>query len=216
MDKKSGPKKGFREKKKLNKAQQIAELEKSVQGLQMAVRIMQMGFQQFGGSLQRLDTDINNSMGVLNDLQYRTLAMLELGDFDRDKLDKIASDLKLKDFNDASKKEDIEKKYEDTDVIAEDSVVTITSECTTNNKKSIFRSKFKLDESGNPAASKEFPGKKVGDKFKFTIGKDEHIIEILDIKKAPKKEEEIKLDVKEDKKECSDCDSCDKECKKEG
>ena len=208
------PKKGFRNAPKPNKTQRIEELEKMFANIQMALRVLQMGMQQFGNSLQLMEKDISSSMGVLNDLQYRTLAMMKITNMDKDKLEKIAADMKLKDFNDASDKEDAEKKYEIVDTIEKDSVVIIASTCEEDPDASIFRSKFKLDESSNANAIKEFPGKKVGDKFDFTINDKKHVIEILGIRKVPAVEEVdvLKDGLPEDLK--SKCEGCDSKCNK--
>ena len=213
------PKKGFRNAKKPNKAQQIDELQKMLANLQMAVRVSQMGLQQIGGSIQRMEKDLSGSMGVLNDIQYRTLAMMKLLNVDKDNLETIAEEMKLKDFNEASDKEDVEKKYEVADIVESDSIVIITSECVESPEAAIFRSKFKLDESANAKAMEIFPSKKVGDKFDFEIAGKKHVIEILGVRKVPVA---VEVDVMEeslpedlqpkcacgDEAACSDCESC--------
>jgi len=211
------PKKGFRNAPKPTKAMKIEELQKMLANLQMAVRVMQMGMQQIGNSVQAMEKDINSTMGVLNDIQYRTLAMLEMQQLDKDKLEAIAADMKLKDYNESSDREDAEKGYEIIDTIEKDSVVIITSECPENLDNSIFRSKFKLDESSNKKAIEEFPGKKVGDKFEFEIGGKKHIIEVLGVRKVPTPEktdlmtEALPEELESKENACSNCDK-DGEC----
>lgn len=176
---------GFRQQKQKSKKDQMRELATMVQNLQMAVRVMQMGMQQMGQSFQRMDADIGNAMGVLNDIQYRTLAMIDAGNFDKDKLEKAAEGLKLKDYEEASDKEDKEKGYTVADEVAEDSVVILTSECKEDKSKSVFRTKFKLDESGNPEAQEKLKGLKVGDKTELKLGNFTHEVEVLGIRTVP-------------------------------
>lgn len=210
------PQKGFRNAKKPNKAQKLEEIQTVLANLQMAVRVSQMGMQQIGNSMQRMEKDLSNSMGVMNDLQYRTLAMLELLDVDKDKLEEIAEGMKLADFNSASDKEDKEKNYSIVDTIEKDSVVIITSTCEESPESAIFRSKFKLDESSNQKAMEEFPGKKVGDKFDFEVAGKNHLIEILGVRKVPVN---VEIDVMADdlpedlgpKCACDNEEICDKE-----
>ena len=176
---------GFRQQRVKSKKDQMRELATMVQNLQMAVRVMQMGMQQMGQSFQRMDADIGNSMGVLNDIQYRTLAMVESGKFDKSELDKAAETLKLEDYTKASDKEDKDKKYTTADVVAEDSVVILTSKCKEDETKSVFRTKFKLDESGNPEAQEKLKGLKVGEKVELKIGGLTHVVEVLGIRTVP-------------------------------
>ena len=210
------PKKGFRNAKKPNKNQRLDELETMIQNIQMATRVIQMGMQQMGGSLGSMEKDIGGAMGVLNDLQYRTLAMMELMQVDKDKLEDIAEGMKLKDFNDASDKEDAEKKYTIADVVEKDSVIIITSECENAPEQAIFRSKFKLDESANKTAMETFPGKKVGDKFDFDINGNKHVIEIIGIRTVPKAEEtdvlEEGLPEELQSECCGTCEGCSGKC----
>ncbi len=184
-------KKGFRQQKTKTNKDRMRELETTVSNLQMAIRVMQMGLQQMGNSFQRIDSDIGNAMGVLNDIQYRTLAMIDSGNFDKDELDKAAEVIKLKDYIEASDKEDKEKDYTLADIVAEDSVVILTSICKEDSTKSIFRSKFKLDESGNPKAQEKLLGLKVGEKTELKIGELTHDIEIIGVRTAPAPEEEV-------------------------
>ena len=176
---------GTRQSKAKSTKEHIRELSTMVSNLQMASRVMQMGMQQMGNSFQRIDADISNSMGVLNDLQYRTLAMIETGTFDKDALDKAAEVLKLTDYEKASDKEDETKGYTETDIVEEDSVVTLTSVCKDDESKSVFRTKFKLDDSGNPEAQEKLKGLGVGDKADLNIGGLKHEVEVLAIRTAP-------------------------------
>ena len=178
-------KNGFRQQASKGKKDQLRELAAMVQNLQMATRVMQMGMQQMGQSFQRMDADINNAMGVLNDIQYRTLAMVESGKFDKGELEKAAEALKLEDYTKASDKEDETKGYTTADVVAEDSVVILTSKCKEDETKSVFRTKFKLDESGNPEAQEKLKGLKQGEKAELKINGLTHEVEVLGVRTVP-------------------------------
>lgn len=168
---------------------QIRSLKKMLENVQMANRVLQIGMQQLSQSFQRVDADISKTMGSLNNMEYRTLAMLETGTFDKDAVDAEAEKLKTADYEKASAEEDEKDGLIPADEIVADSVVTVTSDCAENPDKSIFRSRFKLDESGNNDAMEILPGKKVGDKVELKINNDLHVLEVLAIrKKAPVQE----------------------------
>lgn len=174
---------GFRQSASGGKKEVIRNMQAEMKNMQMAMRINQMMTQQIIQQFQNIGSDIDNVMRVSNDLQYRTLAMLELLGVDTDKLEEVADKLKLKDYNAASDKEDAAKGYTAGDVVGENSVVVITSEADGN--AGIFRSKFKLSESGAPVMQQALLGKKVGDKVKVTLNNLEHEVELLAIREEP-------------------------------
>jgi len=122
-----GNMKGMRQQKQSSTKNKMQGLAKEIENLNMATRIIQLSMQQLLNNYKNIDKDVGSAMGLLNDLQYRTLAMLELGNFDKNKLDEKADELKLKDYDEASDKEDLTKGYINGDVVTEDSVVIITS-----------------------------------------------------------------------------------------
>lgn len=176
---------GMRQQKQPSAKQRMQKLAKEVENLNMATRIIQLSMQQLLNNYKNIDKDVGNAMGLLNDLQYRTLAMLELGDFDKKELDKKADEIKLKDYNEASDKEDLKKGYTKVDTVTEDSVVIITS-TTTGTDKGIFRSKFQLKEANNKEFVNKLVGKQVGAKVTTEINGLKHEIELLGIRDVPK------------------------------
>lgn len=178
-------KKGFRQKKARGTKDQIAALGKMVENLQQAVRIQQLVFQQFANGFGKMDKDIHNAMGVLNDLQYRTLALVETGTVSKEELDKVAETLKLKDYNEASDREDKDKNFTVEDEVQKDSVVIITSECAEDPTASIFRSKFKLDESQNKEAQEKLVGLRTGSQVELTLANKKHMVTVLGVRKVP-------------------------------
>lgn len=196
---------GFRQKKQPGNKEKIKELQATLQNMQQMFNIQKMVTQQFAQNLAKLDRDINNAMGVINDLQYRTLAMLEalceVSSRNPEEIDEIAEKLKLKDYNEASDKEDKEKGYVEDEEVKEDSIVILTSECLTDSEKSIFRTKFKLDEEAlDDELKKKLVGLKVGEKVKATLpDKNEHKLEVVGIRKQL--EDLVKAEDKTDNKE---------------
>ena len=174
---------GQRQSKSPSTKDEIRALKKMLENVQMANRVLQMGMQQLSQSFQKIDGDISRTMGVVNNLEYRTLSMIEVGSFDRELLDAEADKLKVVDYNKASDEEDKLKGLINADVIEADSIVILTSVCTSDPERSIFRSRFKLSESGNVEAIEALPGKKVGDKVDIRVNNDVHTLEILGIRK---------------------------------
>ena len=171
---------GFRTAASASKKDLIKSTQTEVKNLQMAVRLNQMMTQQVIQQFQATNKDVTNAINVMNDLQYRTLAMLEVLGVDTVKLDEAADRLKLIDYNSASDKEDAAKQYVVGDIVKADSIVTITSDA--EGDKGIFRSKFKLSEAQNPDLQMALEGLKVGDRTKITFTGVEHDITVLAIR----------------------------------
>lgn len=174
---------GQRQAPSSSKKEAIRSMQTELKNLQMAMRINQMMSQQMIQQFTTAGQDIQNLMQVSNDLQYRTLAMLELLAVDTDKLDEVADRLKLKDYNAASDKEDAAKGYIVGNVVGENSIVILTSEAPNN--AGIFRSKFKLSESGVPELQKALLGQVPGFKAKLTLNNVEHEVELLAVREEP-------------------------------
>ena len=190
QDRGSKMKNGMKRNKGPTTKEIIQTLKVEVENLNKAFQISQMMVKHLSNKVQGLETDMNNSMGMLNDFQYRTLAMLELGDFSNDDIEKKAEELKLVDFEAASNKEDEQKGYElDLDgTINEDSVVTITSKVEGKDEGGIFRSKFHMSECVTPNIREALLEKKVGDTVEVDIYGENHKIEILQLRKVNKEE----------------------------
>lgn len=184
-------KNGTRQKKGPTVKQQVKELTTAVANIQQAMNIQKIMFQQFGNNFAKIDRDVHNAMGIINDLQYRTLALLELSG-QVDKVNEIAERLKLKDFNDASAKEDLEKGYVEDDVVKENSIITLTSVCQDDEDRSIFRTKFNLGEEVIlPELKEKLIGLKVGEKVEAKLPDNlTHELEVVAIRKQNPKVEE--------------------------
>lgn len=171
--------------------QKIKELETSMQNAQMATQVTQMMLKQVLEQFQGLRSDVDNTMGILNDFQYRSQAMLKLGNFDIDELNKYADELKLTDYMKASDAEDESKGYlnDDKGTIEEDSVIIITSSTNDDEDKGIFRSKFSMTECHTDSLKENLLGKKVGDKVEEEINGDTHTITVVGLRKPTVQEE---------------------------
>lgn len=185
--------KGMKQGKSPSTKDRIRELEVALQNTQMALQMSQMMMKHITDQFQVIQTDLGSTMGMVNDFQYRTLAMIDLGKFSKDELDAKAEEFKLNDFTSASEKEDAEKGYtnDDAGVIEEDSIVLITS--TTPGlaeDRGIFRSKFPMSECFTPDLREKLLGAKVGDVIEGDVQGTAHKITILGLRKAPAKVEQ--------------------------
>jgi hypothetical protein len=176
---------GFRKPAAGAKKDKFKELDVAVKNCEMATRLSQMLIKQLLDQLQNNRLDLDNTMGMLNDFQYRTLAMLELSGIPKEQIDKRADELKLKDYSNASAQEDAVKGYLDDSagVVNENSVVTITSSTNGNEDRGIFRSKFPMSECLTPTIKEKIMGLKLGDSFEEQIKNDLHKITVVDLKK---------------------------------
>lgn len=181
---------GQRQPKQPGTKQKIKELEVAISNIQMATQISQMMLKQVLEQFKTLRADVDNTMGILNDFQYRTQAMLDLGGFDLEKLNEAANNLKLADYMKASDAEDTAKGYEldDEGVVGEESVVIITSSTNGDEDRGIFRSKFPLVDCQTETLKEKLLGKKVGDKVEEEINGDNHEITIVGLRKVAAQE----------------------------
>lgn len=172
---------GFRTPQAPSKKDQMRQITTELQNIQMATRITQMLLQKFAKDIERLDQDMNRAMSMLNNLEYRTLATVDVTGVDKEALNAKADQLKLTAYNEASDADDKEKGLIPADVVENDSYVLLTSEAP--DEKGIFRSKVKVSEVGVPELEAALLGKKVGDKFPITLNGVDHVIEVLGIRK---------------------------------
>lgn len=186
--------KGIKLSKQASPKDRIKELEVSLQNTQMALQVSQMMIKHITDQFKAVQTDLTNTMGMLNDFQYRTLAMLEVGNFNRDDIEKKAEALKLVDFDKASSKEDAANNYVDdvSGVVSEGSIITITSNTPDlAEDQGIFRSKFPMSECFTPALREKLLGLKLNDTVEADVGGVKHKITILSIKKTNSVQENV-------------------------
>lgn len=173
-------------KKNLGKGERFELLETKVAQLETAQRFIQMLLQQIGNSIQPLSNDLKELANQQLVLQYKVLAIRELGGWSVATVDSVAESLQVKDFSDLSDKEDVEKNYTITDVVAEDSCVILTTTTPADQAaKGILRSKVLVSEVGIPDLKTALIGKAVGDCFDCAINNVNHSITLLGIRKVP-------------------------------
>lgn len=179
---------GFKKNKQPTTKERLRKIEADLENVSQALQLANMMVKHLNNKNQGIETDLNNSMGIINDFQYRTLAMLELATYSKDDLDAKAEELKLKDFYEASVKEDAEKEYTDNtaSIIHENSIVILTSKIKdADDEDGILRSKFHMEKCLTPNIREALLGSKVGDKVEVELNGKNHIIEVLEHKKAP-------------------------------
>lgn len=173
--------------------QRLKELETTVQNMGMAMQMSQMMVKHLTNQLSALQQEVGGVMGMSNDFQYRTLAMLEVGNFDKDAIDAKADELKLNDFNKASLEENLVKGYVDdeTGVVTEDSIVVISSSTPDlEDDKGVFRSKFTMAECNTPDLREGLLKTKVGGTFNVTLNDIRHAVTLHEVLKVIKAETE--------------------------
>jgi hypothetical protein len=176
--------KGFRQKPQKNRKERLGNLEKRIEGLEMASRISQMMTQQLMQSLRHMQEDLGRALGLLNEMQYKTLAIQEACDLDVAELNEIANGKRLKDFNEASDKEDAANGFTVGDKVESTSTVILTSK-TTEVDRGIFRSRLKLVDCGVPELIKGLTGQSVGAKVNVKLNGVDHEVELLAIRNPP-------------------------------
>lgn len=171
----------------MTKVERAAALEKRVENLEMASRVSQMLLQQIGGSVSPMARDVGELSGRQRELQYRVLAIQELLTVNSDDIAKRSEQLQVKDFDETSAKEDVEKGYTVADVVAEDSVVIFTSKV--NGEGGVLRSKLVVQEIGFPQLRADLLGKTAGEIVDADINGTTHQITLLGIRTAPAQEQ---------------------------
>lgn len=176
--------KGFRQSAEVSRKERLRAMEAELKNIQMSQRISQMLLKQLMDNQQNMRQDLGHTLGLINELQYKLLAYQQVTGLDVAKLNEAANALRLKDFNEASDREDKEQGFTTADVVGEDSTIIITS-TTENVDKGIFRSRIKLSECGVKDMIDGFMGRPVGAKIITQLNGDEHTIELLGIRNPP-------------------------------
>lgn len=179
-----GLKRGVKQDPKPNKTELLIAMDKEVKNMQMAGRITQMMVQQLMQNIQNMSKDLGKAFGIINELQYKVLAMQSVGNFDMAALSKKAEETRLNDFIEASDAEDKAGNFTVGEKVQDDSTVIITS-TTPGEDAGIFRSRIKLADCGVPALIQGLTGQAVGAKVNCTLNDAEHVVELLAIRNPP-------------------------------
>jgi hypothetical protein len=175
---------GVKQKPQPTNSERLQQHDVELKNLQVSVRMSQMMVKQMVQSFQELSQDLGKAFGLVNELQYKVLAMQSLGNFDPATLGKHVDELRLKDWTEASDAEDKAGNFAAATTVQEDSTVHITS-TTAGGEVGIFRSRIKLSECGVPALIEGFMGKQVGTKVTCQLNGVEHTVELLAVRNPP-------------------------------
>ena len=168
------------------KGQRFEAMEKTIKNLQMSTQVNQMLLKQVGNTISPMQADLGEFISRQRELQYRVLAVQELANLDIDTIDAKSRELQIKDFEETSSKEDEDKGYTLADVVAEDSVVTLTSTTPDESEdKGILRSKMEYSDFTLPELQEALLGAKVGDLIDVDVNGVKHKIEVLKIGTVP-------------------------------
>jgi hypothetical protein len=144
-----------------------------------------MLIQQIGNSVSPMAKDVGELAGRQRELQYQLLAVRDLLGLKLEDVNARAEVLQVKDFNDASDKEDLEKNYTVGDEVTETSIVILTSKVDPDKGGGILRSKLVIADIGFPELRKDLLTKKVGDEVVADINGTKHTITVLGIRNVP-------------------------------
>jgi hypothetical protein len=176
----------------LKAVDRIEKLEKEVANLSMATRISQMLLKQLMERGQQQDQELRSLNGMLNDYQYRFLALQQsIPGLDITDVAVKADAIKLNDWNDASDRDDSERKFTVADTVVDASNIVIfkSSVPSPAGDKGIFRSKIALTDTGSQDTINAFLNKKVGDEFTVKLGNEDHLVTLLGVRVAPPAQE---------------------------
>lgn len=173
------------------KADRFEQMAKQVESLTMAVRINQMMAQKMAQQLTSLADGMTVNTGMLNDFQYRTIAMQKLTNISSVQLQELTDELKLIDFESESARKDAQGKFELVSKVESDADTVIITSTTPEEQedKGILRSRLMISDMGQPELQEKLIGKAVGDKVDAILGGVKHLIEIVGVRREPAVEE---------------------------
>jgi len=159
---------------------QTVDLNKRVEQLEMATRVSQMMAQQIGNSMSQLAADVREIANRQRDIQYRLLAVQEVAGLDAGIINQLAEDKQIRDFTEASDKENVEQGFTSGDVVVDESVVIFTTK-TGEEGKGILRSKLALSDIALPEFREALLTKKAGDVFEADLQGTKHEVTVLEV-----------------------------------
>lgn len=183
-------------KRVVSTSERIEALEREAANTSMALKINQALIKQLLEQLRPMQEDLTRFYGVLNDTQYRTSALVNLANVDKVLLAKETDSFKLKDWQEASDKDDASRSLLNSDVVAslEDIVIITSTTPDEEEDRGIFRSKTLLSDIANQDIVSGFLGKTVGTTIETTINGSRHVVELLGVRTISKAEESVKAE----------------------
>lgn len=172
---------GFRQSAQPGRKERLKQLDTRLANVEMASRISQMLVQQLMQSSKHIQEDLGRALGLLNEMQYKLLAIQEASGLDLVKLNEIANTKRLKDFNEASDREDVDNGFTVGDKVEANSTVILTSK-TDEVDRGIFRSRIELAKCGVPDLISAFMGREVGARALVKLNGVDHEVELLGVR----------------------------------
>ncbi len=179
------PRKGFRNAPKPTKADQLAELQKVAETTAQSLQLTQQYLGQFVQRSQKLEQDLGMALGAINDLQYRLAAVTELTGFTEQNVTVKADTNKLADYEAQAAKADAAAGLLVGDVVTENSILTVSSIAPADQTKNVFRSRFRVSETGSQDMISKFVGHRAGDQVEVMVGPLLHKFTIHSVREDP-------------------------------
>lgn len=170
----------------------VALLEQEVANLSMAIRVSQALLKQFMDQIRPMQEDLTRFYNALNDVQYKTNAMIKLSTgASQDEIAAEADAAKLADWQKSSAKDDETRGLVPASTVSShDDIVIITSTTPDEEEdRGIFRSKTALKDIANQDIVNGLINQPVGTKIETTINDSRHVVELLEVRVAAPKEE---------------------------
>jgi hypothetical protein len=149
----------------------------------MALRVNQLLLKKVMDQLQPMQSELKNNTGILNDFQYRILGLQKCLPVNTEELTAVVDSLKLKDWQEASDKDDELNGLVSADMVSsKENVVILTSEIVGEEPGSgIFRSKIKLEEAGQELTD-VLLNKKPGESVEVKLNDKTHHVTLLGVR----------------------------------
>jgi uncharacterized protein (UPF0254 family) len=173
---------------KMGVHERVMFLEKQVTNLEMALRVSQTLMQQMLQQFVPMRNDLQTNVGIVNDFQYRVLAIQKLLNIDPVLLSKESDTIKLVDWQASSDKADLQEGVVAADEVKDKTNIIIITSTTPGETedKGIFRSRARLEEL-NPEFQAALLGKKVNETAELSLNGLRHVVTLLGVR--VKKEE---------------------------
>lgn len=172
-------------KSKFNQANRIEALEKELTNVTMALRVNQALVKQLLEQIRPMQEDLTRFYGALNDNQYRLSALVDISNTDKKLLSEKTDEFKLKDWQEASDKDDESRGLETVQTVSSLEDIVIISSTTPDEEedKGIFRSKTALKDISNNDITEGFLNKSVGATVETQINGSRHVVELIGVKR---------------------------------
>jgi hypothetical protein len=162
-------------------------LENAIKGLQTATQVNQLMLKQVLQNEQRLGDDVAQLMRLVQELQYRVLAIQRVASFDLDKLTAVVDELRLKDFDEYSSKEDKDNSLEVVDGPLAPGDVFIATSKAAQPDKSVFRLRVSTNDLRVKDLADALMGKTLGETVKVVYDGVEHEFTLLGVRRPTQK-----------------------------